>query len=155
MPSEEMPEATVDIEQLEFDEDLALLGGVPYSGIVRSEYEDGTLEFLGRYRDGLPEGLNEEWYPNGQLFQRRIAVRGNGVSESWEWYPTGIQRSYRKYDENRFLSERRAWDSTGAEIDPSQQSPINRADVLTELFDQAMALKKADGTVGASSDLDD
>jgi hypothetical protein len=152
MPFEQIPEAPVDIGRLEFDEDLALLEGVPFNGIIRSEYEDGTLGFLGRYRDGLPEGLNEEWYPNGQLFHRWLAVWGNGVSEAWVWYPNGILRSYRKYGENRSPLERRAWDSTGAELDPSQLLPINRADVLTELFDHAMALKRASETGGVSSD---
>ena len=154
-PSEDPSRAPVDIERFDFDDDLALLDGIPFTGTMQSTYPDGTLEFLGRYRDGLPEGLNEEWYPNGQLFKRWIAVRGNGVSESWEWYPIGIQRSYRKYDENRLLVERRAWDTTGAEVDPAQQLQINQGNVLIELFDQAKSLKRADGTVGASFDVDD
>ena len=154
MPSDDLSGAPVDIELLEFDDDLALLDGIPFTGIVRSQFPDGMLEYSGRYRDGLREGLNERWYPNGQIFNRGIAIRGAGSSETWTWYPDGTLRSDRRNGDRGFPSDLRSWDANGDEIDPASQPETNRADVLGELFDRAVRLKtavKRDGATDAES----
>lgn len=123
----------VNNDSLEFDDQLALLGSVPFTGIAYSDYPDGKLAFQRSYREGLPEGLQEEWYPSGKLFQRWIAVRGNGSSESWTWYPDGIQRSYRQKRDGRILISL-AWDEIGRPIDPTVLPPDNALSTLRDLF---------------------
>lgn len=154
MRSEDLSGAPVDFELLEFDDDFALLDGVPFTGIVQSQFPDGALEYSGRYRDGLPEGLNESWYPNGQIFNRWIAIRGAGSSETWTWYPDGTPRSYRRYGASGFPIELRSWDANGGAIDPVSQPSANRADVLADLFERAVGLKLGftqDGATDAES----
>lgn len=136
MPKSDPHRQRVNHDGLEFDDQLALLGSAPFTGIAYSEYPDGKLAFQGRYREGLPEGLQEEWYPNGELFQRWIAVRGNGSSESWTWYPDGIQRSYRQARDGRTLKSS-AWDEMGRPIDPTALSPDNAPSTLRDLFESA------------------
>ena len=133
----------VDFDLLEFDDDLALLSGVPFTGIAVSHYPDATLECECRYHDGLPQGLNQLWYPNGTLLRRWIAIRGAGSSESWTWYPDGSARSYRQEVGPGLPPALKAWNEAGEEIDPVSQPPVNRADVMAALFEWAMDLKEA------------
>ena len=150
MSTDEQPSDAVDIELLEFDDDLASLNGTPYTGRVMSTYPDGCRESLGWYQDGLPHGLNEQWYPNGALFNRWIAIKGAGSSEAWTWYPDGTQRSYRRNGPDGMPVELRGWDENGVEIDAADVPPTNRADVLSALFARAMELKSEAGAEGNS-----
>ena len=147
----ERPTDAIDVELLEFDDDLASLNGMPYTGLVISTYADGCRESLGQYLNGLPHGLNEEWYPNGALFQRWIAIRGAGSSESWTWYPDGTQRSYRRNGADGMPVELRGWNEKGVQIDAADVPPTNRADVLSALFARAIELKNAEGSQGSSA----
>ena len=117
MPSE--PDlARVNYDDLEFDDQLALLNGVPFTGIVFSLYTDGKLESESRYAAGLPDGLQEEWYADGKLARRNIAVRGKGSSESWSWHANGVLRSHRR-NVDLMPVEVRAWDERGRPADVS------------------------------------
>ncbi len=66
-------EKRIDHDGLERDDDLACLDGQPFTSIVFSLHPDGRTASEGRYSAGLPEGLQEEWYPGGQIFQRRMS----------------------------------------------------------------------------------
>ncbi|HSG56008.1 MAG TPA: hypothetical protein VLA45_11165, partial [Paracoccaceae bacterium] len=103
----------------------------------------GALEFEHIYRDGLPEGLQQDWYPNGQLLARWIAVRGRGSSEYWTWYPEGQLRSYRRYGADGLPVEKGSWDEGGDEIDPKSQPEIDQTSVMGDLLARAEALKVA------------
>lgn len=100
---------------------MALLNGVPFTGIVFSLHRGGDLESECNYVDGLPDGLQQEWYPSGQLAGRAIAVRGRGSSESWRWHPNGTQASYRRNVDQRPV-ELLDWDEAGRVVDPSTVS---------------------------------
>lgn len=86
---------------LEFDDQLALRHGVPFTGIAFSVHYGGNVEFQGNYVEGLPDGLQEEWYSDGQLAGRAIAVRGRGSSESWRWHPNDVQAQCRRNVDQR------------------------------------------------------
>ena len=118
MPSELRQRDRVDYDDLELDDQLASLDGVPFTGTVFSLHRDGSLESESSYVDGLPDGIAEEWFPGGQLARRNIAVRGRGSSESWSWHPNGTMRSYRRDVDQRPV-EVRAWDERGGPVDPS------------------------------------
>lgn len=117
MLSEPSVSSRVNYDALEFDDELALLDGVPFTGIVYSLNRDGGLESEGRYVDGLPDGLEEQWYPDGQIEHRIMFVRGNGSSEASTWYRNGQLRSVKRF-QNRRLVESQAWDEAGTPIDP-------------------------------------
>lgn len=108
----------VDYDDLELDDQFALNDGKPFTGTVFSRHPDGSLESQGSYVEGLPEGVQEEWYPGGQIARRWIALRGQGSSEAWSWYTNGAIRSYRRNVEQRPV-DIRAWDKLGNPIDPS------------------------------------
>ena len=114
--STEANEPRIDYDELELDDQLALLNGMPFTGVVTSRYPDGALESEGRYREGLPEGEQRRWYPDGQLERRWIAIRGKGSSEEWSWRPDGRPRSHRRNEGWRPV-ELEAWDEAGRPID--------------------------------------
>ncbi len=142
-PTSDTSLSRIVFESLEFDDQFALLSEVPFTGVVYSKYHDGALEFEHIYRDGLPEGLQQDWYPNGQLLARWIAIRGRGSSEYWTWYPEGQLRSYRRYGTDGFPVEMGAWNESGDEIDPKSQADIDQTSVMGDLFARAEALKLA------------
>jgi antitoxin component YwqK of YwqJK toxin-antitoxin module len=103
-------------DDLELDDQLALRDGVPFTGIVYSKRPDGSLESEGFYRDGLPDGKQEQYYPGGQVEQRWIAVRGKGSSEVRTWHRNGRLRSVATYVDQR-LTGAQAWDDGGEPIE--------------------------------------
>lgn len=117
MPSDLTAPARVNYDDLEFDDDLALLDGEPFTGTVFSLHVDGSPESEGQYVDGLPEGVQQEWFRSGQPARRWIAVRGAGASESWAWHENGQLRSYRRDVDQRPV-ELKAWNEAGEEVDP-------------------------------------
>lgn len=110
------PLARVNYDDLELDDELALLDGKPFTGIVYAERPDGSLESEGNYVEGLPDGLQESWYAGGQIAGRFWAVRGNGASEVRTWYRNGQARSVERFADLR-LVEAQAWDEAGRAID--------------------------------------
>jgi len=118
MSADVIAPSRVEYDELELDDELASLNGIPFTGIVYSLRADGSLESEGPYRDGLPDGVQEDWHPGGQIAQRWIAIRGRGSSESWSWYPNGQQRSYRRNDELGLAVELKAWNEQGEPVDP-------------------------------------
>jgi antitoxin component YwqK of YwqJK toxin-antitoxin module len=124
MPRHAAEPRRVNFDDLELDDELALLNGMPFTGIVFSERGDGSLESETCYVDGLPDGLELEWHPAGQLAKRAMAVRGNGLSVAETWYPSGARRSVKRYIDRR-LTEAEAWDEDGRPIDPERLEADN------------------------------
>ena len=87
MSSEEITRAHYD--HLQFDDDLALLDDVPFTGIVYAHYPDGKPEVEFNYVEGLRSGIQKLWYSNGQLEMEWQAVRGQGSDWSREWAEDG------------------------------------------------------------------
>lgn len=104
-------------DDLEFDDQLALLEGVPFTGTVYANYPDGGMEVEFNYSQGLPAGIQRRWYPNGQLEQEWDAVRGRGSAWSREWYPNGVMKCERIDDANGLPSLLREWSQDGRLID--------------------------------------
>lgn len=87
-------------DEIEFDDDLGLLDGKPFTGIIYASYENGQLEIEFNYVDGLPSGLQRRWYPSGQLEEEWEAIRGRGSAWSRKWYSNGFIRCERENKEN-------------------------------------------------------
>lgn len=101
----------IDFEDVEFDDELALVHGAPFTGIITSAHPNG-LRTEKNYRDGLPEGPQREWYPSGQLKEECIAIRGHGASTIVEWYENG-QMKRRTYCRFGFQIRVQEWTQNG------------------------------------------
>jgi len=102
----------VHYDDLEFDDQLALLGDEPFTGVVYANYPDGSLESEFHYIDGLPSGVQRQWHPNGQLEAEWDAIRGHGSAWSRKWHPNGVMK-YERINGNRFPVRLREWSEDG------------------------------------------
>ncbi|MCA9114130.1 MAG: hypothetical protein KDA79_03535 [Planctomycetaceae bacterium] len=85
-------------EELDWDDDVTILNGTPYSGIGFLEYSDGSLKRKVTYRDGFEEGLCQEWYADGSLKREWVAERGRVKGELKEWHENGAVKCIGKYE---------------------------------------------------------
>ena len=68
-----------------------------YHGMYKSYYEDGTLDFEGRYEQNTMEGLWKKFYPNGQL-QEEVTFSNNEENGPFtEYYKTGHKKAEGNY----------------------------------------------------------
>jgi antitoxin component YwqK of YwqJK toxin-antitoxin module len=102
----------VNYDDLEFDDQQALLDGIPFTGLVFSVYQGGALESERLYRDGLPEGLQQSFYLDGSLKKKSFAVWSRGSTEVFEYYQNGVLKSYRRYVDQISVEEK-AWNPDG------------------------------------------
>jgi antitoxin component YwqK of YwqJK toxin-antitoxin module len=91
----------VPYDAVEFDDQRALLNGVPFSGILYADYSDGTPEAVYQYVEGLPAGLQRRWHSNGQTQAEWEAIRGRGSAWSREWHPNGSLKCERINEDGR------------------------------------------------------
>lgn len=110
-------------ECLEYDGDVSVFRGEPFSGTAFLEYPDGAPRRETPYKDGFEHGICREWHPNGQLQREWTAIHGRAEGQVTEWHANGQTRSIGVYEKGVELSFAE-WDETGAlvikrEIDPS------------------------------------
>ncbi|QDU23955.1 toxin-antitoxin system YwqK family antitoxin [Urbifossiella limnaea] len=102
----------VNENDLELDEDMLLLAGVPFSGVGFDLYEDGSLRSESPFRDGFRDGLCREWHPNGRLRCEWIAAQGTITGVKTEWHPGGALKAVGQYEYGVEI-ESREWDDAG------------------------------------------
>ena len=59
-------EKVVSSKDLDWNEEIVLFEGKPFSGVRIDYHENGSKKSEGHIRDGELNGLSTEWYPNGQ-----------------------------------------------------------------------------------------
>lgn len=118
----------VNDDDLDWDDDLRVLDGTPYSGTAFLLHPDGTLAFEVTYRDGFEEGVHREWHPNGELKRTWFAERGRATGKVEEWhacgrirsvgvYEFGVEIHYDEWDESGNLVAHRQIDENSALFD--------------------------------------
>ena len=102
----------VDEDDLDWDEDVSVYEGAPYSGRARQFFPDGSIKRELVYVDGFGLGRCREWYPSGRLRREWNATRGVPEGEVREWHENGSLKSVSLIEfgaEVRFT----AWNSAG------------------------------------------
>jgi antitoxin component YwqK of YwqJK toxin-antitoxin module len=83
----------INADNLEWDDDLTLLDGLPYSGAAFSLYADGSREMEMFYKDGFLDGVCRKWYANGNLKEEWYSNRGRTFGKHKKWYMDGKIKS--------------------------------------------------------------
>jgi antitoxin component YwqK of YwqJK toxin-antitoxin module len=109
---DDKPRIRLKEELLDWDEDLSVLDGVPFTGIGYLEDKNGHLISEIPYLNGFPEGCCKKWFANGQLKMEWFAVHGNASGKVTEWYENGVVRSIGIYEQGVEL-EYTEWDTNG------------------------------------------
>ena len=105
----------VNEEELDWDDDVSVLNGTPFSGIAYMLYPDGALEWEVTYHDGFKEGLVQEFHSNGKLKREWLADRGRTKGARKEWDENGNLKSEGVYEFGVEL-EYSEWTESGEQI---------------------------------------
>lgn len=84
-------------DDLEFDEDLRTLNGVPFTGIAASYYPDKAIESTTPFVNGLPHGKCTEWFSGGTRRKEWHSLNGEAHGAYAEWFENGSVRISAKY----------------------------------------------------------
>ena len=102
----------VNEEDLDWDDDVRVLGGTPYSGIAFLLYPDGSRKREVTYQNGFAEGNCREWHLNGNLKREWFAERGRATGKIKEWHADGTVKSIGEYEFGAEL-QYDEWDESG------------------------------------------
>ena len=124
-------------QNVKFDYELTMKGdryyfnNSPFNGIMITYWEEEGGFEKGKdqmtIKDGLPNGLYQDWFSNGRLKFMGDYINGLNRNGLWRWwYENGQLRSIMIYDgtdgdiyqvrTNGLISEK-CWDENGKEID--------------------------------------
>lgn len=93
-------------------DDRWLLAGVPFTGTLAGTDADGQRTATG-LREGVPDGLVLSWYANGQLASRREYRQGMKDGRQQEWWPDGRPRLDEIVREDAPVGLYRTWYASG------------------------------------------
>jgi antitoxin component YwqK of YwqJK toxin-antitoxin module len=109
----------INIMDPEVDQDIAeryLYRGELYTGEAVELGPDGAVRGLWTLTDGLEDGPQRGWYPDGTLQSDGVCRRGTPVGEWRSWHPNGQLESLRVFTDNGDLLSASDWAPDGTEI---------------------------------------
>jgi antitoxin component YwqK of YwqJK toxin-antitoxin module len=109
------PNIRIAEDLIEWDGDIRLYNGQPFTGVGFSLNQNGQLELERHYKDGFEEGLCREWYSNGQLELEYFAIRGLANGRLTKWHKHGQVKSI-DLCEHGIVTKYEEWDESGTSI---------------------------------------
>ena len=108
------PISRVSVDELKWHEGHGLYTyeGAPFTGAAFEMGRTGTLEWETEYRDGLRDGLQRGWHPDGSLAAEGTFLAGTIHGTYREWHPGG-QLAVEMVGEHGILLRERQWDESG------------------------------------------
>jgi antitoxin component YwqK of YwqJK toxin-antitoxin module len=94
---------------------MVRLDGVPFTGEVLDS-EDGRITGVTTYRDGLQDGPEVEYYPDGAKESEGHYSKGTLVGEYRTWYPGGQLKEFNLLDRWGDVRKIQQWDPQGGLI---------------------------------------
>jgi antitoxin component YwqK of YwqJK toxin-antitoxin module len=85
-----------------------------FTGIVEMHLEGVNIIRKTPYRNGLIQGVEREYYSNGQLAAEREYHQGAKVGVHRSWFEDGKRRSHVEYANNQYHGETWEWHHSGA-----------------------------------------
>jgi len=73
-------------------QDTVFYKGSRFSGKVFLLYPNKDTAFIYAYLNGLQEGIQTQWFPNGKKKEERTYVNGKKEGEQRAWWPNGNQK---------------------------------------------------------------
>jgi antitoxin component YwqK of YwqJK toxin-antitoxin module len=109
-----MSDLRVHVGQTTVDEgEIVLYNGAPLTGDVYNTAPNGTLITAKSYRDGLEEGVQREWFPDGTPESEYRVEDNLLVGETLDWHSNGRLARRQVFDEYGELQAREVWDDEG------------------------------------------
>ncbi|HEX7657936.1 MAG TPA: hypothetical protein VF444_00545 [Pseudonocardiaceae bacterium] len=106
----------IDIDDPEVGGDLN--GRITYRGQLYTgeaiEYgPDGHRIALTNFTDGVKDGIEKEWYPDGSPLMEGMSKHGSAVGEWRQWFPDGRLKQLNVFDDKGRHLSRKIWDENG------------------------------------------
>jgi hypothetical protein len=89
---------------------------IPFSGMVKSIYPNGSRRVEKIYVDGRSHGKWREWYPEGKQKTLLSLAAGKRFGECSTWYPNGQLRWRATYREGQPDGNWDEWESDGLHV---------------------------------------
>lgn len=83
------------------------------SGEALGWYNTGEKMMCRHFKDGLPEGIFEQWWPNGNYRYRFYYSKGKMNGQQLVFYPTGEKRQESNFLNGIVEGVQRNWDENG------------------------------------------
>ncbi len=130
-------ENLINEEELDWDGDISVLKGTPYTGKAYMSFPNGAVKREVLFKEGFEEGLCREWHKNGNLRREWIAQRGVPIGKVTEWHENGVVKSVGEYEFGAELKYEE-WDESGELV---QSRQIDEASELFKYVEQMRAAK--------------
>ncbi|GHB76923.1 toxin-antitoxin system YwqK family antitoxin [Persicitalea jodogahamensis] len=122
---------------LKLENGVYYLAGEPFSGFILKKYENGSVNSVGSYFQGMQHGVSKSFYPNGKLRDSRMYKENVSYGRHfgyWEngnrkfdfvyyndkreglqkqWYESGEQYAFLSFKDDREEGMQRAWRING------------------------------------------
>lgn len=90
--------------------------GEPFTGEIVDIDAAGNLLWMTTVVDGVAQGTERSWYPDGTLKSATPLVGGRALGVARRWHPGGRLAEEREIDEYGELAAVRKWDEDGRPI---------------------------------------
>ncbi|MGV9663635.1 toxin-antitoxin system YwqK family antitoxin [Nocardia niigatensis] len=87
--------------------------GALYTGEVEEYAENGQLVELSTYYEGIENGLQQEWWPNGNKRAEGVTKMGSAVGEWRYWHENGQMSEQVVLDADGQEMTRKRWNAAG------------------------------------------
>ena len=111
-----VPRINEDCDEVEYDGDLILYSGEPFTGIGYEETQSGVLISEIAYKKGLPHGPGKLWYRSGQPKAVTNNHRGLSHGVSTFWYENGELKEENSAEFGITLWKK-CWDERGTMVE--------------------------------------
>lgn len=88
----------VNEDSLEYDDDMRMYNGTPFTGVGYETYENGNLKSETTYLNGFQNGISKEFYPDGNLKSEHILRNCEPFSHSTYWHSNRVMKSNAQYE---------------------------------------------------------
>ena len=111
-----MSSEPIDIDGPDVDGDDAgrlIYRGEFFTGQAAEYGREGQLLGLTSYVNGIPDGPDKGWYPDGTPESEGVVKYGRAVGEWRRWHPDGSLQKLDIFSDKGDLLSRRMWDENG------------------------------------------
>lgn len=84
-----------------------------YTGHTFFLYENGDTAFVNGYFNGVEEGVQKQWYADGQLQEERFYINGKKEGTHQGWWPDGKLKFFFTANSDEYEGEFKEWYSSG------------------------------------------
>lgn len=75
----------IDFDELEYDGDILVFEGVPFTGRAYELLSNGQKGYLSEYKDGLKHGITTYFYPSGKKMEEGHFIKGLKDGPELQW----------------------------------------------------------------------